>query len=151
VPVARGGAAHLCLRVRRGSRRSIVGGCYVRRAEPALAAVAGLSNAERGEVALSHALVRVGGRVGVGVRARILVRVRVRVRVRFGFGFGFEEGLDHMRPHSERHLHVREGCADGHPREVMLLGALLLEAALGDLVRVRVGVRARARIKVGVG
>jgi hypothetical protein len=33
----------------------------------------------------------------------------------------------------------------------MLLGALLLEAALGDLVRVRVGVRARARIKVGVG
>jgi hypothetical protein len=56
-----------------------------------------------------------------------------------------------MRPHSERHLHVREGCADGHPREVMLLGALLLEAALGDLVRVRVGVRAGARIKVGVG
>ena len=81
--------------------------------------------------------------MGSGFRARSSGKGEARVKS--------GEGLDHMRPHSERHLHVREGCADGHPREVMLLGALLLEAALGDLVRVRVGVRAGARIKVGVG
>ena len=59
-------------------------------------------------------------------------------------------------PHvGERHLHLSEGGADGHPREVVLLGALLLQAALRDLVRVRVGVevrvgvRVRARVRVG--